>query len=54
MPRLREAMKFLPEITASGLELISATSYVPNIRCVAAAIAERTPNAGQATALPDP
>ncbi|MGO8076048.1 hypothetical protein AB9F41_26430 [Rhizobium leguminosarum] len=52
--RVGEAMKFLPEITTAGLDLISPTSYVTKIRCVAAAIAERTPNAGQAAALPDP
>ncbi|MBX5159155.1 MULTISPECIES: hypothetical protein [unclassified Rhizobium] len=47
-------MKFLAEITAAGLDLNSSTSYVTDIRCVAAAAPERTPNAGQAAALPDP
>ncbi|MBP2449306.1 hypothetical protein [Rhizobium leguminosarum] len=49
-----EAMKFLPEITPAGLDLNSSTSYVTDIRCVAAAVPERTPKAGQAAALPDP
>ncbi|ACS60906.1 hypothetical protein [Rhizobium leguminosarum] len=47
-------MKLLPEITTAGLDLISPTSYVTDIRCVAAAAPDRTPNAGQAAALPDP
>jgi hypothetical protein len=52
--RVGEAMKFLPEITTAGLDLISPTSYLTDIRCVAAAAPDRTPNAGQAAALPDP
>lgn len=47
-------MKFLPEIITAGLDLISPTTYVTDIRCVAAAVTDRTPNAGQAAALPDP
>ncbi|WP_204339388.1 hypothetical protein [Rhizobium ruizarguesonis] len=52
--RLGEAMKFLPEFSVAGLDLISPASYVTDIRCVAAAAPDRTPNAGQAAALPDP
>ncbi|MFL5010574.1 hypothetical protein [Rhizobium sp.] len=47
-------MKFLREISAAGLDLISPTSYLTDMRCVAAATPDRTPNAGQAAALPDP
>ncbi|UWM85107.1 hypothetical protein [Rhizobium sp. SRDI969] len=47
-------MKFLREISAAGLDLISATSYLTDIQCVAVATPDRTPNAGQAVALPDP
>ncbi|WP_281410606.1 hypothetical protein [Rhizobium laguerreae] len=43
-------MKFLPEIATAGLDLVSPT----DIRCVAAAAPDRTPNVGQAAALPDP
>ncbi|NEJ71914.1 hypothetical protein GR197_15405 [Rhizobium phaseoli] len=59
MRRLREnaamkALKFRQEITPAGLDLNSSTSYVTDIRCVAAAVPQRTPKAGQAAALPDP
>ncbi|TAV42149.1 hypothetical protein ELI02_27050 (plasmid) [Rhizobium leguminosarum] len=46
--------KPLPEISGAGLDLNSSSSYVTDIRCVAAAASDRTPNAGQAAALPDP
>ncbi|OOO45503.1 hypothetical protein BS630_26670 [Rhizobium laguerreae] len=49
-----KAPKALPEISGAGLDLNSSSSYVTDIRCVAAAASDRTPNAGQAAALPDP
>ncbi|TAU73653.1 hypothetical protein ELI41_35090 [Rhizobium leguminosarum] len=49
-----KAPKSLPEISGAGLDLNSSSSYVTDIRCVAAAASDRTPNAGQAAALPDP
>jgi alkanesulfonate monooxygenase len=49
-----KAPKSRPEIRGAGLDLNSSSSYVTDIRCVAAAVPDRTPNAGQAAALPDP
>ncbi|NKK68971.1 hypothetical protein GFM13_00905 [Rhizobium leguminosarum bv. viciae] len=49
-----EAIKFLPRTGAPDLVLTTGTSYVTDVRCVTAPVAERTPMRGRAATLPDP